>query len=166
MGALDRANHDEQQGDLGAARVRLISLAITSPYDPGLYERIARLCCRMGDKAEAGKWYFLCDSADSEGPACIDRFRARHGGDMRAILFALPKSMLAKIARGPLPRAVSERFAALDPNDLRAALRGKSAGRLPSGKGCSGNLILLVVCGVVLVLAAFGAIGLIRMLRD
>ncbi len=85
MGALDRANHDEQQGDLGAARVRLISLAITSPYDPGLYERIARLCCRMSDKAEAGKWYFLCDSADSEGPACIDRFRARHGGDMRAI---------------------------------------------------------------------------------
>lgn len=164
MGALDRAEQDERQGDLGSARVRLISLATTSPYSPELYERIARLCCRMGDRTEAGRWYLLCDSADTEAAACIERLVTRHRGEMAAVLSALPTSMIAKLGSGPLPAGVSRRLSEYGLRDQSAAALARQRERR-AARGTGRFLwVPLVLTALVILLAAWGMTNLVMLL--
>lgn len=164
MGALDRAEQDERQGDLGSSRVRLISLTITSPYNPELYERIARLCCRMGDRTEAGRWYLLCDSADAEAAACIERFVTRHRGEMAAVLSAMPTSMLAKLGSGPLPAGVSRRLSEYGLRDQSAAALARQRDRRGARGTGRFSRVPLVLTALVVLLAAWGFTSLVLLL--
>jgi hypothetical protein len=97
MRAYERAQRDEAAGDLGSARRRLLSVFASVGYSPELCERIARLCIRMGDPQEAGRWYFLCDSGDPEAGPAIERFRASCGGLPLQMVSQLP----AKVRHAP-----------------------------------------------------------------
>lgn len=150
MSAIERAQRDEAAGDLASAHQRLRSRIGSLGYDAGVCERLARLSVRMGDPAEAGRWYFLCESADAEAGPCIERFRARY----------VPRQLIME-----LPRAVREgpwdRFPPL------VAVRMSELGRpprknLPSAAGWDwSDRFMLIGCGVIaLVLIAAVVVGL------
>src|SRR5690606_38053508 len=115
VNALDRAEQDERAGDFGSAKRRLQSYLATVGYSADLCERLARLSLRMGDPVEAGRWYFLADSADPEAAAAIERFVTECGGDGRHLLSRLP----AKTRLGALDRYPAEVRARFERFDLR-----------------------------------------------
>lgn len=102
MSAIERAERDEREGDLGSARHRLRSYLATVGYDADVCERIARLCVRMGDPVEAGRWYYLCESADPEAAPAVERFKANLGGDPRQVFLQIPAKIRA-VEFGRLP---------------------------------------------------------------
>jgi len=97
VSVFDRARQDEANGDLASAKNRLASHAAGARLDPAVCEQIARLCVRMQDPCEAGRWYFLCDSADSEASRCIERFTRSCGTRPRQILSQLPRATKSKM---------------------------------------------------------------------
>lgn len=157
MNALDRAERDEEAGDLGSARRRLMSYVTTVGYSPSLCERIARLCTRMGDPVEAGRWYFLSDSRDPEAGPAVGRFTADCGGDPRAVASRLPaKLRLARVEE--YPPGVRARFEGLG---LRgppgsAVLPPVSRSSIAGPIGCILGLLFGIACVVV------GAITILR----
>jgi hypothetical protein len=77
---------------------------------------------KMQDPVEAGRWYFLCDSADSDAALAIERFCAASGDTPRQIYAQLP-AFYRRIPREQLPAVVLERLKeirALPPVDARA----------------------------------------------
>ncbi len=96
MNVQDRVREDEASGDLASAKNRLASHAVTTRFDPRVCEQIARICVRMQDPTEAGRWYFLCDSSDDESGACIKRFSAAHGDRPAQIHSQLPRGVVHK----------------------------------------------------------------------
>lgn len=95
MSAVDRAREDEERGDLGSARKRLTSYA-AAHFKPEDCERVARLSMRMKDPVEAGRWYFLCDSADAESPDAVRCFLQSCGNQPRHVLSALPRGIRSR----------------------------------------------------------------------
>lgn len=109
MNAIDRAERDERAGDFGSAKRRMQSYLATVGYSPEICERLARLSLRMGDPAEAGRWYFLADSTDPEAAPSIERFTTECSHNGRHILSRLPaKTRLDALDR--YPAAVRSRF--------------------------------------------------------
>lgn len=113
MNAQERATRDEAHGDLGGARRRLMSRAIQAPFDADLFERIARLSLRMGDPAEAGRWYATIDSSDADAPRAIAAFLDRVGGSDALALSHVPSIALQRHADS-LPPSVRSRFPSWD----------------------------------------------------
>ena len=162
MKAIHRANLDEQAGDLGSACRRLTSLASSIAYDPRLCERIARLCVKMCDPVEAGRWYFLTDSSDDESPACITKFLEQFNRHPKQAIRQIPSNLrLESVDR--YPPAVRER--------LRAA-EFRGVARKPVWKpgpvsltqrignvGCAVVGILLLISAVVGIGTIVGFIG-------
>ena len=103
MSVHHRAAQDEAGGDLGSAKRRLASYAVSAnTFDPSICERIARLCVRMQDPTEAGRWYILCDSKDTESSDCIQRFTASCGGTPDQVLSQIPRGLkLTSLAEYP-----------------------------------------------------------------
>mgnify|MGYP000850464905 CR=1 FL=1 len=99
MNVFDRVRADEAKGDLASAKNRLCSHVVTTRFEPHICEQIARICVRMQDPTEAGRWYFLCDSSDTESSTCIEKFLAAHGHVSAQILSQLPRGIQHK----PLP---------------------------------------------------------------
>ncbi|MCC6968858.1 MAG: hypothetical protein IT434_01425 [Phycisphaerales bacterium] len=93
MKAEVRAILDEKAGDLGSARRRLMSLASSSTYDPRLCEQIARICVKMSDPKEAGRWYFLSDSDDPESPGCITEFLEQFNRSPKQAIQQIPANL-------------------------------------------------------------------------
>jgi hypothetical protein len=123
VNAIERAERDEREGDLGSARQRLRSLVSSKGYSPELCERLARLSMRMGDLAEAGRWYYLCDSSDPRAADAIERFKAACGGKLRQVRSQIPSNIrsakpevfppivrerLQKLPTHPAPNGMSE----------------------------------------------------------
>jgi hypothetical protein len=157
--AFKRAKLDEQQGDLGSARARLRSYLSSTGYDPAVCERIARISMKMQDPVEAGRWYFLCDSADADAAPAIERFCAAAGGEPRQIYGQLP-AFYRRISRERLPGAVLERL-----KEIRALPPADARTRPPSDffdwlipLGC------ITMVALTLLFAAIGAIAMFRWL--
>ncbi len=105
MNVQDRVREDEASGDLASAKNRLASHAVTTHFDPSICEQIARLCLRMHDPIEAGRWYLLCDSTDVESAACIEKFMATCGGVAGQVLSQLPRGAKLKPLENWTPTA-------------------------------------------------------------
>jgi hypothetical protein len=110
VSAIERAERDEHAGDLGTARMRLMSFVATGDAGPDECERIARLSVRMGDPVEAGRWYFLCDSRDEQAAACIERFLERHGAQMHLLRSQIPARMARNVLQTGMPAAAAQRL--------------------------------------------------------
>jgi hypothetical protein len=159
--AFKRAKLDEQQGDLGSARARLRSYLSSTGYDPAVCERIARISMKMQDPVEAGRWYFLCDSADADAAPAIERFCAAAGGEPRQIYAQLP-AFYRTISRERLPGAVLERL-----KEIRALPPADARTRPQSGffdwlipVGC------MTVLTLTLLLTAVGVVAVVRWLVE
>ncbi len=156
MNAIDRANFDERAGDLGSARRRLTSLASSIDYDPRLCERIARLCVKMCDPVEAGRWYFLSDSSDAESPACISKFLEQFNRHPKQAILQIPTNLrLESVDR--YPPVVGERLRAAE---FRGVPRATKRARQPGDRTW---LQRLGSVGCLLVLACI-AIGVVALL--
>lgn len=166
MSAIDRANLDEQAGDLGSARRRLMSLASSGEYDPRLCERIARICVKMSDPVEAGRWYFVSDSSDAESPACITKFLEQFKRHPKQVIRQIPSNLRLESVDS-YPPAVGERL-------RTAGLRGSP--RKPvwnpgpvtltqriGNVGCAVVGILLLILAIVGIGTIVGFIG--RLIR-
>jgi hypothetical protein len=152
--ALEHAAEDERSGDLGSARRRLMSYVSTQGYDEGIVEQIARICIRMHDLREAGRWYFLCDSKDAEAAEAIERFSASCNGNLRQILSQLP---LGGTGTAKFPAAVQARF-----GGLRLLARGPREARVSKTEQrltAVGCMLGLVVVASLLII---GAIAVVR----
>lgn len=160
MNAIDRANFDERAGDLGSARRRLMSLASSSMYDPRLCEHIARLCVKMSDPVEAGRWYFLSDSSDAESPACITKFLQQFNRHPKQAILQIPTNLrLESVDR--YPPVVGERLRAAE---FRGVPRKHKPKRGADGKTWKARLIgagCLVVAAYLLIalVVGIGTIG-------
>ncbi|HYF14097.1 MAG TPA: DUF6584 family protein [Phycisphaerales bacterium] len=156
MSAIERAERDEQAGDLGTARMRLMSFVATGDAGPDECERIARLSVRMGDPVEAGRWYFLCDSRDEQAAACIERFIARHGADSRVLRSQLSGRMARFVLLINHPAAAVERLrqAGITFDDDLPVKRNESwsMGDVASLGGClvvAAFLVIALIVGAV-----------------
>lgn len=98
MTVFDRVKQDEASGDLASAKNRLASHAATVHFDPLICEQIARICVRMQDPIEAGRWYFLTESADQEAEPCIRKFARFCGDNPRQIFSQMPHGSLTRPA--------------------------------------------------------------------
>jgi hypothetical protein len=155
VSALERAERDAQQGDLGSARRRLCSYVASVGYSGAVCEKLARLSIRMNDPVEAGRWYFLCDSADIEAPPAIERFRRACGTHPRQIYGQLP-ARLRDISLEGLPAAARERIAALGTarrNPVGAPSAGQRLANTALYTGCTALFILAVISALVGVVA-------------
>ena len=163
--ALSRAKQDEKAGDFGAARRRLQSVIGSNGYNAEVCEAIARLSVQMGDPCEAGRWYFLCDSEDSDAQEFIDRFLAQCGNNAEQVASQLPRlkratKRLEKLAA--FPAAVKHRIDAIGisaaPQRPRSRRGSKASGRLV-GLGCLLLLMAGVVCAAIGVATIAGWVG-------
>jgi hypothetical protein len=148
MSALERAQFDVQQGDLGSARMRLRSFISTARYSAEVCEMLARISRQMSDPVEAGRWYFLCDSADEEAAACIELFLHSCRDDARRIATRIPARVRSTPAE-QFPEAVRERLSAL-PLTPSASLH--------SGNDVTGNLVFI---GCLVLLTSIGVTSVI-----
>ncbi len=150
-----------------------MSRAAQVPYSPELFERIARLCIRMGDLAEAGRWYAVIASTDEAAPRAIEVFFGRCNGDKRQILSRLPLAL--DVDKAQLPAAVRERFPTwtkarkgyIPSATRRRPLKpGHVRGRFQSvaAVGCAAVVVFMLACTVV----GFSTImkGFVATLRD
>ena len=162
MGALERAQLDEEAGDLGSARRRLLSVIGSSGFDAEVCEAIARLSVRMGDLTEAGRWYLLCDSSDSRAQECMSRFIASCGGNPAGIAAQLPRLRRATKQvelLEALPEVVTRRLKSLNVPVVAGrptSPRESGAGGGLVAFGCMLALVLAVAC------AAIGAATVMR----
>ncbi|HYE60799.1 MAG TPA: DUF6584 family protein [Phycisphaerales bacterium] len=177
MSALDRAAHDEANGDLASARRRLASYlrtlagkggtreplpsqlagveaAAQAAYRPEIIERVARLCLRMGDPAAAGQWYFLIDSSDEHAPASIARFEASRGHNPFQLWIALPP-WARNLPLDAYPPAARERIARIMPPFYKQGpkrerrSKGERAADRALGFGCASLWIGVPVLALV-----------------
>lgn len=158
--ARDRAILDEKSGDLGSARRRLMSRASSSDYDPRLCEQIARICVKMSDPKEAGRWYFLSDSDDPESPACIAKFLEQFNRAPKQTIQQIPSNLrLESVDR--YPPVVGERLRAAE---FRGVARSPRPDRRSPSETWSQKLrrmgCLLVVAVLVIVVVAIFVGGL------
>lgn len=109
MSVFDRVQQDEANGDLASAKNRLCSHALSTRFEPSVCEQIARICVRMQNPIEAGRWYFLSESTDAESAPSIEVFRATHRGAPRQIISQLPQGAKNKPLEDWTP-AVSARL--------------------------------------------------------
>ncbi len=140
-----------------------MSRAAQVPYSPELFERIARLCIRMGDMAEAGRWYAVIASTDEAAPRAIEVFLGRCKGNEWQILSQIPHAA-AQVDAANLPAAVRKRFPSWDKarqmhgrclsppllavhGPVRKWL-GKIAGKI-AWMGCLAIFVFVLVCTVV-----------------
>ena len=153
----ERIQLDLSRGDIGSARTRLISAFVNSPYNPALAEEIARLSVQMHNPAEAGRWYFCCDSQDEQSAALIQLFTSKHSSGPQQVLSQLP----LKVRDAPpdqLPIAVRQRM-----NDLgnQVAASTSEDSNKPDwllrsfGIGCLLGTILIIGAAIV----GLGTIG-------
>lgn len=102
MTVFERVKQDEAKGDLASARNRLASHAATVHFDPSICEQIARICVRMHDPIQAGRWYFLSESADQEADPSTQKFLRACNNDPRQVFSQLPRGSLARpLAKHP-----------------------------------------------------------------
>lgn len=145
MSALDRANQDEADGDLGSAVRRLKSFVTTAGYSAELCERIARLGVRMQDPTEAGKWYLLCDSRDERAEECVQKFIASCGGEPKQAWSQIPQSLrLGDFSE--YPERVAQRLGAMG---VRGSAKRARFVRSRTWKDRLSELGCLIVCGVL-----------------
>lgn len=157
MNALDRAKQDEAEGDLGSAKKRLVSYAVSTRFDPAVCEQIARLCVRMQDPTEAGRWYILCDSKDTESSDCIQRFTASCAGTPKQLLSQLPRGLQLK-SLAEFPTVVAERLRELGFQEVPKQGKQAHAPRAVTDRlvelGClivAAILVGLLIVGVITV---------------
>ena len=158
VSALERAKLDEAAGDLGSARRRLASYVASTGYDPAICEQIARLCVGMHDPHEAGKWYDVSDSSDSDAESCITAFEKSCGGP-KGVLGQLPRVALSKALEQYPPR-VAARLAIAG----YAGAPSKSATRrsLNMAPGSLGDKVMGVGCALgIFVVGSLLVIGVI-----
>jgi hypothetical protein len=77
--------------DLGATRRRLASFVGTEGYKPDLLARIAGICRKLHDEAQAGSYYLLSDESGPEVEAAVETFVQSCGGSAQAIVRGLPR---------------------------------------------------------------------------
>ncbi len=163
MTVFDRVREDEARGDLGSARRRLASHVVARTLDPQVCERIARICLRMQDPMEAGRWFFLCGSADPEAEEAIRRFTRSCRGDPGCVVSRLPGRSRWQVPAG-LPVAAIERLRQLGledrdlPTPVRASVTDASFLK-------TADLVIPVFVVVVIALIAFAAIGIVTVAR-
>ncbi len=150
MNAHERAKQDEAAGDLGSAKRRLVSYVVSARFDPSICETIARLCVRMQDPTEAGRWYILCDSKDNESSDCIERFTASCGGTPGQVLSQIPQGLKLK-SLDEYPPVVATRLHAMGFRGLPKQPRAETStfkDRLAT-IGCL--IVLAIVVGLLIV---------------
>lgn len=126
-------------------------------YDPRLCEQIARICVKMSDPVEAGRWYFLSDSSDAESPACITKFLEQFNRHPKQAILQIPTNLrLESVDR--YPPVVGER--------LRAAeFRGVPRNRRPErGAAIQSWLRRLGRVGCLIVLACMAIVVLVLLI--
>ncbi|MBX3360857.1 MAG: hypothetical protein KF912_08395 [Phycisphaeraceae bacterium] len=153
MNVFDRVRQDEAKGDLASAKNRLCSHVVTTRFEPHICEQIARICVRMQDPTEAGRWYFLCDSVDAESAPCIETFRAAHAHRPAQILSQLPRGIQHKPLQDWTP-SVGERLQKIGFKHL------PTRGEQPSRSTLTDNLYPLGCAIFFLVGIALAFIGL------
>lgn len=163
MDAIRRAQADIDAGDLGSARRRLMSRAVSKGYEPGVCERVARLCVQMRDPIEAGRWYFLCESADPEAGPLVERYVEALKRDAGRILADLPSSLYERFQNGAGPAIVEQRLSTLGatsrvPRGVVRAPRATFRQQI-TGAGCAIGTALLGLCTIV------GMITVVKFLR-
>jgi hypothetical protein len=82
---LARVGHDIESGDLGLARLRLLS-ALDATGADDVRRELVRVCRLSGDPAAAGRFGFLTDEIEDHE---TEAFEARHGGRAALILRAI-----------------------------------------------------------------------------
>ncbi|MBX3316718.1 MAG: hypothetical protein KF902_07635 [Phycisphaeraceae bacterium] len=152
VNVFDRVRQDETNGDLASAKNRLCSHAVTTRFDPHICEQIARICVRMQNPTEAGRWYFLSDSGDAESSACIEKFLAAHGHRPAQILSQLPRGVEHKPLQHWTP-AVGERLQKIGFKHVPARTKDRTPSTLLDNLYPFGCIVMVFA---VLVLAFIG----------
>lgn len=104
------AFRDRDAGDLGSARLRLISYLKTEKHPEPMCELLATICLDMKDPVEAGKWFFVSNSTHEQAERCISLFVARYKRDPHKILRALQKQIAADVRANKSPAFLTDRF--------------------------------------------------------
>ena len=149
------AFRDRDAGDLGSARLRLISALKMYGHSESMCELLATICLDMKDPVEAGMWFFVSNSKHEQAEACISLFVARYKRDPHKILRALSKQIAADVRAnkssaflthrlnnlGLIPRAESRK----QPEPSRwQKLRDTS-----QALGCMIALFAFFICGLI-----------------
>lgn len=153
MSVFERVKQDEASGDLASAKNRLASHAVTTRFDPRICEQIARICLRMQNPTEAGRWYFLSESADSEAEPSIQKF-ARSCGEN-------PRQILSQMPHGSLTRPIDQYAPAVAARLRRLGYVDPGTSPPPVPETWSGKLMIAIVLAVVLAVLGMIVIGFI-----
>ncbi|MBI4601371.1 MAG: hypothetical protein HY721_05340 [Planctomycetes bacterium] len=86
---LARVRAEVAAGELDTARDRLHGLILTYPERLDLRRELGDVYWRMGDRAMAGRFWYLEEPAAPEVRAAVAAFERRHGGDRGRISRAL-----------------------------------------------------------------------------
>ncbi|CAG0952092.1 hypothetical protein ANRL2_00172 [Anaerolineae bacterium] len=107
-------------------------------------ERIARICVKMSDPTEAGRWYLLADSSDAESQPCIDRFLSRFGRQPNQAMSQFPMSLrFEKLT--DYPPTVASRLQAIGNRGQPRSIRGSQSPRTLKARLAMLASILVVI---------------------
>ena len=149
---LARVEREIAAKDLGRARDRLTGLVGTYPNDLSLRRRLAEVYWTLGDRAMAGRYWYLEEDRTEEMHDAITAFEHSHGGDGELIRRALK-------FRGDASRLPERLSTLLEPHAGRRATdrNDDSASPFPGFRyGCMAALALA---------ATFAMIGFVTVLR-
>lgn len=99
--ARERAAEDCARGEYGRARQRLASLLASQGYDAELLAELGRICQRMGDTAEAGRYWLVSSAEGPEVDAAAAVFVRLHGARAAQVFSQLPARARKSLAAYP-----------------------------------------------------------------
>ena len=110
MTVFDRAQQDVDDGRPWQARDRLRARLRATPRDQRVIGMLGQVHWDMGDRAAAGRYWFLSDREGDEVEEAINAFRAVHSRSLHALIDDLP--YLSPLSEWPV--AARRRLQALD----------------------------------------------------
>jgi hypothetical protein len=155
-GLYERVDAEIVAGRLWRAKEILQSQISQAGYDCYLFERYARLLDRLGDKVEAGRFFFLSGKRSPESEEAISIYLGRHTRNgLKGLLGTFPRAARLKRLE-QYPDVVRQKLEELDASDeaLEQFKHGRWGAALePVGFvgrcasiGCCASFMIALVC--------------------
>lgn len=164
MSAIERAEHDLSQGDVGLARVRLASFLSTNGYDPAILVRLGDLSHRMQDLREAGRYWLLSSAEGEHVEQAVTLHCASCGNNAHQIICGLPRVCLLD-ATEDYPDAARRRIAQRGlADEIRRLVAQRRVKPRPDRMSFAGRLLTFALFLILAFVVICTCVGVVRVI--
>lgn len=164
MSAIERAEQDVADGDLGMARQRLESYLQTQGYCDDVLRRLGRICQDMKDPCAAGRFWLLSGEDSPEARQAIELFIRRAQANPGQVFSQLPSNVLT-VPKEKFPDVVRTRLEHYDLAERFDTRRKRHARNRTGTARWSDKLISAVLTAMAVLMFISLIVGVITVFR-